>query len=357
MSKQILIPIILSLLLTGCFALPIEEEFLPPPTIEMPDPRPVRTVLATRGDVIFSTEPPTSYLPLRQEILRFNVANQRIRGVFVEAGDQVSQGDILAELDRPAIWTQLEDARWDEELAMMQISHLNERREFSLNQAMSTGVPVDDLHYVEEMERLQGQLGLVRMRLDYLNREAESVIIRAPFDGVVVFTMDFSGVMWSNLEQAVVTIADHGDYIFRLLGFDAHLIEEGKTYEISVNGETFLSEAINPEAEGIARPAQIGDTEAEGFFRIIGDERPTIATPMMSFVTIIHYSATNVIMLPNHAVNTVGDRVFVYVLENDVTVVRDIEIGLVGNLMSEITHGLEEGEVVVFGEVFAGFAG
>jgi len=337
----------LALFLTACFALPVEEPVLPPPVVEIPDVRPIRTLAVERGNVLLFVNPPTTHLPLRQQSMHFSVGGQRIRGVFVDVGDEVQTGDILAELERPYILTQLEDAQWEEEWILLHLSQLDERHEFALEQAAATNIPVDDSPYLDERERILGQLEIVQMRLGNLEREAETMVIRAPFDGVVISALEFYGVMWSSVGQAVVTIAYQGNDVFQLLGDSVERIEIGQIYEKSINNETYFAEAIDPDVEGLERPEQIGAPQPEAFFRLLGDERLTSAT--FSFVTIIYERADDVLMLQNSVINIVGDRVFVYVLEDDVSVLRDIEIGLVGNSMTEITYGLVEGEVIVHG--------
>ncbi len=58
-------------------------------------------------------------------------------------------------------------------------------------------------------------------------------------------------------------------------------------------------------------------------------------------------SKANVLTVPSTAVTTVGDRSFVEVLANGVETRTAVEVGLVGDSLTEITSGLNEGDVVV----------
>lgn len=335
------------LLLTGCFALPVEEPVLPPPITTIPEGRTMRTFQVERGDVLRFSNPSAQYLPLRQEAMHFTVAGRRIRGVFVSLGDEVQEGDLLAELENPYIFYTLRDERWNEEWVLLQISQLNERHNFSLNQAGITGNPIDDSHYVEELSRLRGELELVRMRIAHIETEIDEMQIRAPFDGIITWVMDFHGVMWSGVGQPVVTVSDKGQYLFRLAGRDTEFVTIGEYYNLTISGEVFPAIAISPAEMEIVRPTQGNIQDDEVFFQLVGDEMPLIAGTMFAQVFVLHEAAYDVVMLPTMHINTVGERTFVHVLEDDIIVIRDIVTGLVGNNVTEIIYGLEEGDLVV----------
>jgi macrolide-specific efflux system membrane fusion protein len=57
--------------------------------------------------------------------------------------------------------------------------------------------------------------------------------------------------------------------------------------------------------------------------------------------------AEDVLYVPFNTVKKANNRVFVYVLEDGVRMIRDIEIGLEGNMLTEIVSGLFEGEIVI----------
>jgi len=344
--KILAIPLLalITILFTAC--LPVEEPVLPPPITTVPEVRTMRTFQIERGDVQRFSNPITQYIPLRQESMSFSVAGRRIGGVFVSIGDEVMQGDVMAELENPYIFYTLRDERWNEDWVQMQISQLNERHNFSLNQALITGNPIDDQHYLDERNRLEGELGIVRMRIAHILNEIDDMQIRAPFDGVVTWAMEFGGVMWSSVGQPVVTISDQGQYIFRLIGNDVQFVTIGEYYTLTIGGEPFPAVAIDPDEEDFQRPPQVGEQD-EAFFRLIGDDMPVVAGNMTASVFLLHDEIRDVIFLPIMHINTVGDRTFVHVLENDIIVIRDITTGLQGNAIIEIVSGLDEGELVV----------
>ena len=330
--------------LTGCFALPVEEAPLPPPITAVPEARTMRTYTVTRGDVVLSSNPSTTFVPAQQEAMHFTVAGRRIRGVFVSIGDEVKAGDILAELESPYLWDQLRDVQWEEEWAQLHLTQLEERLAFSRTHG---GADFNATPYNNERTRLQDELELIRRRIVLLENEIDEMLIRAPFDGVVTWVMTFHGIMWSGVGQPVVTVSSQGDYIFRLVGPDAELVNLGEVYELTLSGDVFPAVVVDAEEEGIVLPPQMNPNVEDAFFRIISDEKPTIIGSAFAPVFILQDMVEDVVFVPTMHIHTVGDRTFVHVLEDDVIVIRDVEIGLVGNNSKEILSGLTEGDVIV----------
>jgi len=324
-------------LVTGCFAMPVEEPVLPPPIRTAPEPPPIRTTVVERGDVVRFSTPQATYMPVRTETLRFSVADRLIRGIYAGVGDHVREGDILAELEDQNIENQLRNVRQDEAWILLQLSQVNERLRLALG---------DDSRYVADRTRFQSELDIARMLIHYLEEAALNLQIRAPFDGVVIWAMDFGGVMWSGLGQNVLTIVDHGQYIFRLIGPYVTYFEIGQVHEITIYGQAFSAEVIDPEAEDIARSEQAGVPVPEVFFRIADSEMPEVTSRTRGALFLLHDAAYDVLTLPNNLINTVDGRVFVHVMENGVIVMRDVEIGIVGNTKTEIISGLQEGDEV-----------
>lgn len=346
MKKFLLIVIcIIPIFLSGCFALPVEEEVLPPPVANMPEARPIRTTPVVREDVLHFTNVRAGHLPARQETVHFGVAGQRVRGVFVSAGDMVSEGDILAELDRPYLFNQLADAQRDEEQIILERSQLETRHQTALNHAAETGIPVDDSSFTDERRRINDRLTIVRRRLEYLQQEIDRLYVRAPFDGIVIWALEVTGVMWSYLGQEVVTISDQTRNIFVITGPAAEASPPGTLLNVVIDDETFLVESIVLEDEDL--PDRPPTTLPEAFLLIIEGNPPVITSLTVAIVHVVLDASYNVLAVPNLAINTLEGRSFVYVMEDDIVVIRDVVIGLEGNTLTEIISGLSEGEVIV----------
>ena len=343
MGKAVQLSIVfcsLLVLLTGCFALPVEEEVLPPPAAIMPEARPLRTTSVTRDDVVLFVNVRAEYIPAQQETVHFGIAGQRIRGVPVSVGDFVNEGDVVAELSRPYLFTQLEDVLRDQELALLDLRHVGARHDLAINHAARIGIPVDDSMFLEDMRRVQDRLSIINRRIAYLNDEIDGLYVRSPFDGVVLWALNVTGVMWSYVGQQAVIISDQSEHIFSISGPGANVAQVGMYFEIVIDDEAFLSVVIDPAVYGIPE-------SANAYLRVVEGELPFITGATVAMVHVVLDRSINALAVPNLAVHTVEGRQFVYVVENDLLVLRDVVVGLVGNFFTEIISGLEEGEVVV----------
>ena len=62
-------------------------------------------------------------------------------------------------------------------------------------------------------------------------------------------------------------------------------------------------------------------------------------------------SVNDVLTVPSSAVHTIGSQHTVTVIDNGVTSVVAVEVGLVGPTLTQITSGLKAGQVVVIADV------
>jgi hypothetical protein len=130
--------------LSGCFALPVEEEYRPIAFFSLREPPPWRTVEVTYGDVELLTTITARHQPAKEEVVRFPVAGALITGIYVNVGDEVKEGDIIASLDRSSVAGDLIRLQRDESRLLLRIEQLNERHEHTLWMAETSDIPVDD---------------------------------------------------------------------------------------------------------------------------------------------------------------------------------------------------------------------
>ena len=65
----------------------------------------------------------------------------------------------------------------------------------------------------------------------------------------------------------------------------------------------------------------------------------------MSQVTVAE--AKNVVVIPTEAVNASTDGDFVYVIENGIVKEKPVTLGISSSTQTEITEGLDEGDMVI----------
>jgi multidrug efflux pump subunit AcrA (membrane-fusion protein) len=341
--KKAILCLLLLVVLTGCFVLPVEEAVPAFILGDIPDPRPIRTATVERGDVVLFSNPSAVYIPAREQTLTFGVSGYRVLGINVKAGDEVKTGDIIATLARPYIYDQIEELLWEEKWARLDLIQSEERHLLLLSHAGLSGVPVDDISFLNERRRMENRLDIIKMRLDYAYNELERTYLRVPFDGTITQVLELSGTVFSNPDQTIATLSAHERGLFRLTGVDAADMAVGEQYPLFIGGEGFTGLVVNPADYDIRQ----GDSTLPEAFLTVTDGQPVTDGPVFATVHIVKAQANDVLFVPNITIRRVQNRVFVYVLENGLRTAREIGVGLVGNTVSEVLWGLEEGDRVV----------
>ena len=333
------------LLLSGCFALPVEETQLPPPVFAAPEPVQWLTVPVGRRDVVWHVPMTATYTSTRQESAFFSVAGVEIEGIFVAVGDVVYEGQILASLYMPEETRLLEEAQRRQARLAMEISHLEERYRHSLRRAEVLGIPLDDVSYIRQRGRLREQMEFLQAEVAYLSGKVQAGHVTAPKAGTVIQALVFREGQLSGLAP-VATVTDTPDTVFVLTHAHAGGIAPGDLFEMTVtqDGQTYhvIAEAIDPDMLDIER----ADTLLPQVFLVVGDLPVALAPGTLGRISYT-FVANNVIAVPSGNIRQVDDRRFVFVLENGVRQLRYVEVGLQASDYTEIISGLEVGELVI----------
>lgn len=93
--------------LSGCYLFPKEEEVLAPPLIEPPEIT-YDTTAAKKGTVEKKITGSGSFVSISQSNLFFKSRGGRLKGIYVKLGDEIKEGDIIAELDTGDLKNQIE---------------------------------------------------------------------------------------------------------------------------------------------------------------------------------------------------------------------------------------------------------
>ena len=326
--------IILVLFLSSCFVLPVEDAVIPSPVVQMPEARTLRTVPVMRGDVVMHTTPTVSYLPAREEQLIFSIGGHRIEGIYFDIGDTVQAGDIIASLHLPHIQDRLLQVTRQLEWLELELSQIN--------RLISWHPGNND--YTNRRSVLRQEIRIIELEIDYLERENERRYLRTTMDGVVTATAIFEEGMTSDTLQVIATVVDQSFSIFVVRSVIAQpVMSIGDTFVISLHRIPHLAVVIDPSEFGIER------SRDDEVYLMLVDGDPLVPTTVGN-VQVVLDIVEDVLYVPQRAINTASDRVFVYVLdENGIRVLRDVELGMRGNASYEIISGLSEGELVIIG--------
>ena len=335
--------IFLLVFLTGCFAMPVEAPILPPPVISVPVVPTFSTTPVARGNVQMERTQMALYMPVREERLTFDVADVPILGIFVAHGDTVQAGDIIAALYMPEIQNEIYQLGHRRTRLEMELRQINERHQLALSIAETSGEPVDDMHFIENRASTLAELAIIDRHIEYLRIHDEARYLRASFDGVITRVAAFEEGMTSVTWQVIAIVSDSTYTAFVIRGRMAQSPVPGQIFTMIINDNDYLVQVVDPDEFGFTRNA-LFPTE---YFLIFLEAPPVLQNNTMGMVQLASATAYDVLYIPRTLLRQVEDRTFVFVIENGLRTVRNVEIGLEGNTTVEIVSGLAEGELVI----------
>jgi macrolide-specific efflux system membrane fusion protein len=303
-----------------------------------------------------------------------------VQEVLVEEGDSVEQGQVLARLDtseRESELTGLERALLQAKISLKNARLTLERAEEDDN-ADPLDIDVKEL----QVTLAEGNLEDAEEALEEATNASPEV--SAPFDGFIT-KVNVSGGDEVKKGTVAATIADPDKFEVDILvsEMDISEVEKGGRATLqadAISGITFPAEVtyIAPTAtiqsgvvnyqvtvevgslsdisqvlpsgmtppDGFTPPAGWGNsstTQAVGTFEAI-----QLRDGLTVTVNIIVDQRTNVLVVPNGAITTLGGRSYVEVLSPDGTIeTRAIRTGITDYVNTEVTDGLNEGEKVI----------
>ena len=129
MKKKIILWVMLAAmmcsgLLSGCQLIPKEEELPVAPIIESNEVEEYKQVTVVRKDLVAIDTVNCKYEALQKEDLAFKLGGERIGNVYVQVGQTVEKGDLLAELTHDSLADQIKSQEHQMAVLRMQKSHL-----------------------------------------------------------------------------------------------------------------------------------------------------------------------------------------------------------------------------------------
>ncbi len=279
-------------------------------------------------------------------------ASGTVTDLYVNVGDYVKKGQLLAILDdaelkaiRDKAQANLENAMISEKYAGIEFQRIKnlKQKEFVSEQVLENTEKQYELSKVKVMQ--------AKADLDYANIQLGYCHIYSSISGVVgsVSTQEGETVSATITTPTFVTIID----LDRLEVWayvdetDIGRIEVGQKAKFTVDTYTDVEfqgsiTAIYPQAE-----IQNNVVNYIAIIKIEPVEGKIIRPEMTTSVTVYLEKRDGVLSLINRALKREGNKYYVYVLENDKPVKREVTIGLYGKSYTEIIDGLKENERVI----------
>lgn len=315
----------------------------------------------TVGDVKKVEKIRCDYEQLESQDMYFPVEGKEIKKVYVNTGDSVKKGQLLAELDIGDVDGKIRELEYKIAKNQLLLAHLdeNENNEISAKWAnylyQSSHSEEKEEALKESVAKLQQQNEYVRedyrdaiamdtLELDKIKKEIADCYLYAGMDGTISYVKPNMEETFSDDDYPVISIIAGAEGIFVAEDTEyASYFSEGMEIELNI---------ISGIGAGnyVVIPYKMEEWNEERMLFTFAEDTDiaTIKMGAIGSIKIITGLREQVLNIPSKAVHLAEDAEYVYVVgEGNVREVRWITTGLYGDNTVEILSGLSEGEKVI----------
>ena len=310
-----------------------------------------------KGKVSSEVSISCQYSPKEKIVCSFEGESKIIKEIFVEKGDIVTKGQVLAKLDVNSLDELVKEEQHKVEMAQLDLAHAQEMKK------IDSDLLEQEYNYIEEEKRDYETYNLNKKKItkEYDNKitdcndcimihqmkeeeyqnEIEEGTLRAPDDGVVTLSRSNLVGMYSKQGEAIVNIIRNDDMTFISEEMDkVQYLKEGKIYQLQV-GKGESMQLIDVE------PIDMANWTDEMYFEIRVPNLK-LETGSKGTMWIKLDEKNNVLYVPNNAIHQSGDKYYVYtVTEEGLRNIQYVTIGITGQENTEIKEGLCEDQSVI----------
>ncbi len=255
-----------------------------------------------------------------------------VREINVKGGTEVKTGDVIITLD---------DRTYQAELKELQARYAFLKADFDRAEALHSrnfGSAKNKQKAMAELQSVEANIEATRLKID-------NTQIKAPFEGVVSINNISVGAAVSP-NSDLFTIVDMDPILldFRIPSQYLHSVSVGQTVEVLVDG--FGEEAFQATVEAV--DAKVDPTAHSVTIRAsINNENRLLKPGLFARVNLVVGSKDNAIIVPTSAIESTAEEEFLYRVIDGVAFKVPVSTGLSEGDNTEITRGLNAGDIVV----------
>ncbi|QIL84539.1 efflux RND transporter periplasmic adaptor subunit [Vibrio sp. HDW18] len=305
----------------------------------------------------------------------------QIETLAVALGDEIKQGDIVAQIDSLTQQNNLKKANASLNSLNAQIrakqalikqaqsEFMRQKGMLSANasskadyEAAETTLAV----YLAELEQLNAELEQAKIAVDSAKLDLGYTTIQAPLDGTVVYTAVEEGqtVNANQTTPTIIELAQLEKMTIKAQISEADIIhvQPGLPVYFTILGNAnqryhSTLRAIEPGPtlmDGNDKDLAVSNDQAiyyHGLFEVDNPDR-TLRIGMTAQVSVVLNKAENVLLVPAQVLIRQPGRAARYqvpVLNDGKQVMRDVTVGINNKVSAEITSGLQEGDQIILG--------
>ncbi|MCR5768008.1 MAG: hypothetical protein K6G45_05910 [Lachnospiraceae bacterium] len=303
------------------------------------------SAIASKMDLSRTSVYDASIVPAFEE-LGFDIDGY-IYGIYVSPGTEVEEGEVLASLVSKE-YDELKSLKSE----IKELKSSNEERfkkldaEIELAKLAGEYTAERELEVKHEKEQAELKLQIKQERLEQL--ESEDIGFRyilAPADTTAIAALNARKGTFVRAGSSVVALETEGDVTITCAFIGENVIKGLYDYYALVDGQRVEIEYI-PYTKKELKDLSTNGISPTSKFRIKGETNVSLKPG--DYVTIITISdfKEGVIAIPSNAVYSDSNGQFVYVVENDQRIRKNVVTGVSDSTYTEIIEGLQEGEMV-----------
>ena len=349
------------LLLTSCALLPEEEAIRTAPVIRAYTPAEYHILQVRRGDLTRSAKVTCQYVPVKTASLSFALSDEFVDKVFVQAGDAVQEGQLLAQLELGDLEKRIEEA--GNAAAELEVRHTYQQKLYELalrrHEAASQDWTEEEKaealealreDYAQRSQELLDALELQNLTLKELEEELALRQIRAPFSGTVSRVSKYEDGDVSSLASSVLTLVDSTMSLFRANTEHWEQFHAGDEYEIVVRNQPYRAVVTDETALGLEKAERVPGKRADVYF-VLSEPAFELEEGNIGTLVLVLSEHHEVVYVPSNALSaTDGNPIVYYQREDGMKAIKTVETGVTVGNYTEILSGLEEGEEIIVDE-------
>lgn len=251
----------------------------------------------------------------------------------------------IAALDQQGVFEQqlydIDMAILEAELRRLQASPEATEEAVALKQ-----LDMEELMLTMEMSSaLRGlQKEQLQAKLDALMEKTGQSILCAPFDGVIIHMAEVSGGDTVSAYEGLIFLADESRLNLRATFVSGAELSSAHSMYALIGDGRYAIAPVEADPDEYVPLALSGETPTTAFTLLQMDE--SIAPGMYAAVCIERLHVEDALVVPSNALYQDESGRYLYVLSGGQRLRRDVETGATNDIMTQITQGLEEGEIV-----------
>lgn len=296
----------------------------------------VHTATVTRGSLTATIET-VGQLQAKNPIAVHSTVSGTVKLVAVSAGDSVKAGDVLVQIDRTP---------FDDAVQAAQKELANAESALNLAQSQAGDHPSNEQR--ASVLRAAQNLDAAHQELQRAEDQIAATLILAPVDGTIVDVQTAAGtpvgqgsvaVNMANLNDLSLSVdIDEIDIPHVTKGMSA-------TFRLDAYPGTEVTGTVT-DVSPIAKTSG-GTTTFPATVTFKAPDGLILRPGMNANVSIQTAVRSNILLVPQSALRTVGKRTFVTVVRDGKQSEKEIQIGLSSGGQVEVASGLNEGDRVV----------